>query len=39
MGPNETDKLLHNKGNHLKKSKKTTYRMRENVSNDATDRD
>ena len=29
MGPNQTDKLLHSKGNQ-KENKKTTYRMREN---------
>ena len=29
MGPNETDKLLHSKGNP-KENKKTTYRMGEN---------
>ena len=30
MGPNETYKLLHNKGNY-KQDEKTTLRMRENV--------
>ena len=30
MGPNQTCKLLHNKGNHGKKKKKTTNRMGEN---------
>ena len=30
MGPNETEKLLHSKGNH-KQNKKTTYRVRENI--------
>ena len=30
MGPNQTDKLLHSKGNHKKQNKKTTYRMGEN---------
>ena len=29
MGPNQTDKLLHSKGNQ-KETKKTTYRMGEN---------
>ena len=29
MGPNQTDKLLHSKGNP-KENKKTTYRMGEN---------
>ena len=36
-GPNQTDKHLHSKGNH-KKNKKTTYRMENIVSNDATDK-
>ena len=30
MGPNQTYKLLHNKGNH-KQNEKTTYRMGENI--------
>ena len=30
MGPNETSKLLHSKGN-LKQDKKTTLRMEENI--------
>ena len=30
MGPNETSKLLHSKGNH-KQDEKTTLRMRENI--------
>ena len=30
MGPNETSKLLHSKGNH-KEDKKTTLRMGENI--------
>ena len=30
MGPNETSKLLHSKGNH-KQDKKTTLRMGENI--------
>jgi len=29
MGPNQTDKLLHSKGNQ-KENKKTTFRMGEN---------
>ena len=29
MGPNQTDKLLHSKGNQ-KENKKTTYRIGEN---------
>ena len=37
MGPNQTDKLLHSKGNQ-KENKKTTYRMEKIVSNDATDK-
>ena len=32
MGPNETEKLLHSKGNH-KKDEKTTLRMEENICN------
>ena len=30
MGPNQTYKLLHSKGNH-QQNKKTTYRMGENI--------
>ena len=37
MGPHQTEKLLHGKGNP-KENKKTTYRMGENVSNDATNK-
>ena len=37
MGPNQADKLLHSKGNQ-KENKKTTYRMDEFASNDATDK-
>ena len=37
MGPNQTDKLLHSKGNQ-KENKKTTYRWEKIVSNDATDK-
>ena len=37
MGPNQTDKLLHSKGNQ-KENKKTTYRMEKIVSNDAMDK-
>ena len=36
MGPNQTDKLLQNKGNQ-KENKKTTYRIKI-VSNDAADK-
>ena len=36
-GPNQSCKPLHSKGNH-KQSKKTTYRMGENISNNATDK-
>ena len=32
MGPNQTYKPLHSKGNHLKKNKTTTYGMGENSS-------
>ena len=35
MGPNETSKLLHNKGNH-KKGEKTTLRMANIFANEAT---
>ena len=38
MGPNETSKLLHSKGNH-KQNEKTTYRMGEIFANDTTDKD
>ena len=31
MGPNQTYKLLHSKGNH-KQNEKTTYGMGENIS-------
>ena len=37
MGPNQTVKLLHSKGNQ-KENKKTTYRWEKIVSNDATDK-
>ena len=37
MGPNQTYKLLHKKGNH-KKKKKTTYRMGKIFANDETDK-
>ena len=37
MGPNQTYKLLHSKGNH-KQNEKTTHRMGENIANDATDK-
>ena len=37
MGPNQTDKLLHNKGNQTE-NKKTTYRLGENHFIDATDK-
>ena len=36
MVPNQSYKLLHSKGNH-KQNKKTTYRLRETLANDATD--
>ena len=38
MRPNQTDKLLHSKGNQ-KENIKTTCRMGEIVSNDAIDKD
>ena len=37
MGPNETSKLLHSKGNH-KQDQKTTLRLGENFANEATDK-
>ena len=37
MGPNQTHKSLHSKGNP-KENKKTTSRMGENTINDATDK-
>ena len=37
MGPNQTYKLLHSKGNH-KPNKKTTYRVGENVYKQSTDK-
>ena len=37
MGPHQTEKLLHSKGNP-KENKKTTYRMGENSFKDATDK-
>ena len=37
MGPNQTEKLLHSKGNQ-KENKNTTYRMEKIVSNDAMDK-
>ena len=37
MGPNETSKLLHNKGNH-KQDEKTTYRMGENIRKNGTNK-
>ena len=37
MGPNQTEKLLHSKGNQ-KENKKTPFRMGKNISNDAMDK-
>ena len=37
MGPNETSKLLHSKGNH-KQDEKTTLRMGENTANESMDK-
>ena len=37
MGPNETEKLLHSKGNH-KQNKKATYRMGEKSANHISDK-
>ena len=36
MGPSQTHKLLHSKGNH-KQDEKTTYGLRETFANDVTD--
>ena len=38
MGPNQTDKLLHSKGNHNKKPKRQLTEWEKIVSNDATDK-
>ena len=35
MGPNQTYKLFHSKGNHIR-NKKTTYGLGEIFANDAT---
>ena len=37
MGPNQTDKLLHSKGNHNTKKRQPTE-LEKIVSNDATDK-
>ena len=37
MGPNETSKLLHSKGNH-KQDEKTTLRMEKIFANESTDK-
>ena len=37
MGPNQTHKLLHSKGNH-QQNKKTIYRMGESIADDAADK-
>ena len=37
MGPDQTQKLLHSKGNH-KLNEKTTHRTGENIVNDATNK-
>ena len=37
MGPNETSKLLHSKGNH-KQDEKTTLRWEKIFANEATDK-
>ena len=38
MWHNQIYKILHNKGNHRKKKKKTTYRMGEIAANNATNK-
>ena len=37
MGPNKSQKLLYNKGNHLK-NEKTTHRMGESLANDVVNK-
>ena len=37
MGPNQTEKFLHSKGNP-KQSEKTTHRMGENLASESTDK-
>ena len=37
MGPNQTDNLLHSKGNHKKNKKATCGKGKKIVLNDATD--
>ena len=39
MGPNQTDKLLHSKGNHKKNPKRQLTEWEKIVSNDAMDKD
>ena len=38
IGPNQTDKLLHSKGNHKKKKKRQLMEWEKIVANDATDK-
>ena len=38
MGLNQTDMLLHSKGNHKKKKKRQPTEWEKTVSNDATDK-
>ena len=38
MGPNQTNKLLHSKGNHKKNPKRQLTEWEKTVSNDATDK-
>ena len=37
MGPNQTQKFLHSKGNH-QQNKKATYRLGEKFANNVTDK-
>jgi len=39
MGPNQTDKLLHSKGNHLKKREREPTQWERIVSNDTNEKD
>ena len=38
MGPNQTDQVLHSKGNHKKKKKRQPMEWEKIVSNDAIDK-
>ena len=38
MGPNQTDKIMHSKGNHKKKKKRQSTEWEKTFSNDTTDK-